>query len=118
MAIAPPNHERRYLYGPFFRRFSETQTSATTVKQLLSGEIWGKTPRQGLSPTVQAFAGPLPAGETGIEFWAFQKPDNVFGPISHWNSEGPYVTIDKAAEVAKLSAAFVRVSPSLIKESS
>jgi hypothetical protein len=115
MAVAPPNHERRYLYGPFFRRFSETQSPATTVKQLLTGEIWGKTPRWGRSPAVQAFAGPLPSGTTGIEFWAFQSPDNVFGPINHWSSEGPYVTIDTAAEVAKLSAAFVRVSADLIQ---
>lgn len=94
MAAAPPNHDRRYLYGPFFRRASTTQTADTTVKQLLSGEIWGKPPRWGISPAVQAFAGPLPDGEEGIEFWSFQAPDNVFGPINHWSIEGRGYPLD------------------------
>jgi hypothetical protein len=87
------------------------------MKQLLSGEVWGKTPRWGRVPAVEAFRGPLKEGEKGIEFWSFQPPDNVFGPINQWSTEGEYVRIDTTMEMAKLSAAFVRVSAGLIKES-
>jgi hypothetical protein len=114
MAAAPPNHQRLYLYGPFHRRASTTQTAQTTKKQLLSGEIWGKPPRWGLGPAVQAFAGPLDVEEKGIEFWSFQPPDNIFGPINHWSTEGQYVRIDMSTETARLSATFVRISASLI----
>jgi hypothetical protein len=87
------------------------------VRQLLSGEIWGKTPRWGRGPAVQAYAGALEEGEEGVEFWSFQPPDNVFGPINHWSTEGEYVRIDTSSETAKLTVAFVRVSAGLIEES-
>jgi len=54
--------------GPFNRRESGTQTKATALKQVKSGEIWGRTPRYGIEPTVQAYAGLLRGNARGIEF--------------------------------------------------
>lgn len=53
--------------GQFNRRESPTQTSATALLQVASGEIWGRTPRNGLEPAVQAYAGTL-KGHRGINF--------------------------------------------------
>ncbi len=55
--------------GPFNRRETpETQTPAIALKQVASGEIWGRTPKNGgLGPTVQAYTGLLP-NQRGIEF--------------------------------------------------
>lgn len=54
--------------GPFNRIESDTQTKETALKQEKSGEIWGRTPRGGIEPTVQAYAGTLKKAERGIEF--------------------------------------------------
>jgi hypothetical protein len=60
-------------YGIFFRLESPTQTPAIAVLQVRSGEIWGKTPRYGFEPVVQAYAGSL-TGRRGIEFTTQIKP--------------------------------------------
>jgi hypothetical protein len=84
------------------------------VRQVLSGEIWGKAPRWGRSPAVKAYRGPLKDSESGIEFWAFQEPDSPYGPRPYWSIAGPYVTIDPDTETAKLSVAFARITQDLI----
>lgn len=84
------------------------------VKQLLSGEVWGRVPRWGRSPAVQAIPGALPQGKAGVEFWSFGEPDSPYGPWSYWTREGPYVTIDSDSEVAKLSVAIAKVTQDLI----
>ena len=109
------NYERRYLYGPFFRLFSDTQDAGAVQAQIKSGEIWGRVPRWGISPTVQAYPGLLPRGTSGIEFLAFAEPDRPFGPRSHWSISGPYLTIDPSNAVARLSVAFIRVTQDLVK---
>jgi hypothetical protein len=114
VATTPPNYGRLQLYGPFHRRRSETQDAAAMVKQLLSGEMWGRVPRSGISPAVQAIPGPLPPDQLGVEFWAFEEPDRPYGPWSHWTREGPYVTIDSHEEIAKLSVAIARVTQDLV----
>jgi hypothetical protein len=116
MAAANPNYGRVYLYGPFHRRHSPTQSARTMVKQLLSGEVWGKVPRYGISLAVEAIPGPLPPGQTGFEFWAFEEPDRAVGPRSQWTKGGPYVTIDSGAEVAKLKVAISRVTQDLLSD--
>jgi hypothetical protein len=110
-----PKYERRVVYGPFFRRLSDTQDATAALKQILSGEVWGEIPRWGISPTVEAIPGMLPDDVSGIEFWSFQEPDRPVGPRSHWSQEGPFVTIDKTEEMAKLSVVFARISQDLAK---
>lgn len=59
--------------GPFNRRETRWQTPAVAVKQVKSGEVWGRTPKFGLEPAVQAYTGKLP-GSRGIEFTTEIEP--------------------------------------------
>jgi hypothetical protein len=93
-----PTLEARTVYGPFHRPVAPGgQDAATAVKQLLSGEIWGKPASWGGSAAVKAFPGPLPPGKSGIEFWSFEPPDPPLGPRLYWRTPGPFVTIDTNA---------------------
>lgn len=67
--------------GPFNRQETRYQTRAVAVKQVESGEIWGRTPTNGgMEPTVQAYAIPLKINprtlqkERGIEFTTETAP--------------------------------------------
>jgi hypothetical protein len=91
------------------------QDAPTAVRQLLSGEIWGRRSRFDLAPKVRAYRGPLRDGQRGIEFWSFQAPDHPFGPRAHWSSAGPFVTIDSTSETARLKVAFVRITQDLLE---
>jgi hypothetical protein len=62
-------------YGPFHRRESPTQSTATAKLQAASGEVWGQPARGSLIPSVKAYRGPLPAGQRGIEFYTQIAPD-------------------------------------------
>jgi hypothetical protein len=68
------------IVGIFFRLESCTQTSAIAVLQVISGEIWGKKPRYGIEPTVQAYAGKL-IGRRGIEFTTEIPPHPTGSPF-------------------------------------
>lgn len=107
------------VYGPFRRlEAPKGQTARTAVEQALSGEIWGEVPRHGITPTVEAYPGELKDGESGIEFWAFGRPDTRFGPRPRWFQAGAFLTIeeDGGREVAKLLVAFVRITQDLLEE--
>lgn len=108
------NHDKRFVYGPFHRLLApRVQDAATIVKQLLSGEVWGRKPSWGGSPQVKAYTGTLPQKASGFEFWAFQPPDVRHGPKGLWYSAGPYVTIDEMLDVVKLQIAFVTITQDL-----
>lgn len=115
MAGAPTSYGRRYFYGPFHRLLAEeVQDAPTVLKQLLSGELWGKTAQFGLNPAVKAYRGALPEDAEGIEFWTFEEPDRPHGSRSHWSNAGEFVTIED--EFAKLSVVFVRVTQELVAD--
>jgi hypothetical protein len=60
--------------GPFFRRETpRTQTASLALMQVVTGEIWGRTPRGGMEPTVQAYAGSI-GNQRGIEFTTETAP--------------------------------------------
>ncbi len=67
--------------GPFNRVESDTQTKEDAVHQVASGEIWGRTPRGGMEPTVQAYAGALKTGLRGIEFTTDIAPHPFSSPF-------------------------------------
>ena len=68
-------------HGPFHRPETPTQTPAVALKQVASGEIWGRTPKNGgLGPTVQAYPGML-AKERGIEFTTEIVPHPNSSPL-------------------------------------
>ena len=60
-------------FGQYSRRESPTQTSATALLQIASGEVWGRTPRNGLGPAVQAYRGKL-KNCRGIDFTTVIDP--------------------------------------------
>jgi hypothetical protein len=105
----------RTIFGPFYRLVApEVQDADTVVKQIMSGEIWGRPPSWGGSPAVKAYPGALGEGDSGIEFWSFQSPDSPTGPRAYWRTAGPSVTVDKASDLAKLRVAFVRITQDLL----
>ena len=68
-------------FGLFNRWEATYQTRALAVKQVESGEIWGRTPTNGgMVPTVKAYAGMLKNNprtlqkERGIEFMTETAP--------------------------------------------
>ena len=104
----------RLVHGPYKRLWAEeVQDRATAAKQVLSGEIWGKTNRDGLEPTVTAHRGRLREDQEGVEFWAFQAPDNEYGTRAYWRRPGDFVEFDGNLGVVKLKIAFVRVTQAL-----
>ena len=66
--------------GPFCRWESTTQTKDDARLQEQSGEVWGRTPRGGIYPTVQAYIGPL-KNRRGIEFTTDTKPHPNYSPF-------------------------------------
>jgi hypothetical protein len=99
-------------YGPFHRLESPTQTPEDARLQVESQEIWGRTPRFGLGPTVQAILGPLPDGTRGIEFYTPISPDSGEYPVHIcWSREGRGTKDEVLVEgdYAKIPCVVVRV---------
>jgi hypothetical protein len=108
------DYEQRAVFGPFHRLLApDVQDAPTMVKQLLSGELWGRAPRSGGLPRAKAYPRRLPHGASGFEFWAFQAPDIRYGARRFWYSAGPYLAIDVSHEVVRLQIAFVRITQDL-----
>jgi hypothetical protein len=108
----PPAVLQRDVFGPFHRLESPTQDTATLVKQVLNGELWGGVPTWGGPPYVKAIAGALHERSSGFEFWAFQPPDSS-GPKPKWRFPGPFLVVDSQLGIVKLQIAFVRVTQDL-----
>jgi hypothetical protein len=107
-------HQTRVVHGPFYRKVApEVQGAATIVRQVLSGEVWGRAPRYGGAPQAKAYRGELPAPEQGFEFWSFQSPDNNYGPHAIWHKRGDFLVVDGNLGLVKLKIAFVRITQSL-----
>jgi hypothetical protein len=81
-------------FGQYNRRESPTQTSAIAFIQTASGEIWGRTPRNGLGPAVQAYRGKL-QNCRGIDFTTVIDPHRAeASPFEvRW-----YLNIDEGVE--------------------
>jgi hypothetical protein len=71
------------MYGPFHRLRSTTQSIGVDREQIDTGMLWGTTPRGGKGPTAQAYFGPLPTGQSAIEFATSVKPHHVNLPNGH-----------------------------------
>ena len=89
--------------GPRYHRLeSPTQTSEDAAEQARLGELWGGIPFGGAQPKVQAYRGPLPEANTGVEFTTDVEPDRGTPPArAHWSGprrgvliEGGYARIE------------------------
>ncbi len=97
------------MIRPFYRREAPTQTSDDAILQVQSSEIWGRTPRVGYVPTVQAYAGTL-GGRRGIEFRTEVAPNPDGSPFgeARW-----YLSVTPGVVGAREGWRRVRVHPSL-----
>lgn len=57
-----------------------TQTDADAERIATSGELWGRAPRYGTVPAVQAYVGELPDNSWGVEFRTPVPPDPSDSP--------------------------------------
>ena len=84
-------------FGLFNRRESPTQTRDDALEQMRSGEVWGRTPRGGMCPQVQAYAGLLRDGSRGIQFSTNVAPHKNGSPYEvRW-----YLELTEGVELRK-----------------
>jgi hypothetical protein len=96
----------------YHRKQSRTQTPEVARMQVLSGEIWGSYNRdlvggRSMFPSVDAFVGPLPDDEPGIEFVTDVPPDpNTRPRFARWT--GPRAGVWIEGDYAKIKAVVTR----------
>ncbi|MFE0019557.1 hypothetical protein [Amycolatopsis sp. NPDC059021] len=95
----PPDHSSNAAkparYGPYHRAESSSQSPEVAKMMVESSELWGKAARFGNSAVVQAWNGPLPDGDRGVEFYTDVKPRFYGTKVSlrEWR-EGQNVILD------------------------
>jgi|GEM_PF-1129204 len=79
----------------FHRLESRTQTASDAAAIQKSGELFGTPPQGSGIPTVQAYNGPLPPGQKGIEFTttAQGSPANIQGTETRFRPGDPGVSV-------------------------
>ena len=70
-------------FGTYHRNEAPFQTAADAKLQVASGEIWGRTPRDGLGPTVQAYREDAIRQDRRLEFSTDIKPGSE-SPFEAW----------------------------------
>ena len=79
-------------FGPYHRLEATFQTVADADRQTTSGEIRGRPARYSHIAKVKAYAGPLPPGARGIEFFTFRGPNAGTRPhVPEWYLPNPGV---------------------------
>jgi hypothetical protein len=95
------------ILSTYHRLDSPTQTPFDAIKQVESQEIWGKTPRTGYLPKVQAYLGSLPSDVRGIEFTTDIEPDPGCPPRqAFWSGEREGVRLEDG--FAKIAVTIIR----------
>jgi GNAT superfamily N-acetyltransferase len=89
----------------------DVQDAQTIVKQLLSGELWGRPPRYGGSAQAKAYRGQIPMNGKGFEFWSFGLP-RAFGLWAAVDDAGVVrATSGSATFEAMASVIFINTDP-------
>lgn len=102
----PEPHDSSTVYRRIWN--ARTQTDETAELQRDSGEVWGRTPRWSYEPKVQAYKGPLPEGQAGIEFTTEVPPDPQALPWEpSWSSSRDDVRLEH--DFAKISVTVTKV---------
>jgi hypothetical protein len=70
-------------FGKYHRNEAKYQTAADAILQVKSGEIWGRKPKDGLGPTVQAYTESGIKQARRIEFSTDIKPGSE-SPFEAW----------------------------------
>lgn len=104
-----PSSQEPARYGPFHRVESPSQSIDDARLQAQTGEVWGRTPRGGSWPKVQAYRGELPAGTRGIEFWTDVMPDADGSPsLVSWSGRGINPGVWVEGEFAKIQCVITK----------
>ena len=96
----------------YHRKQSPSQPSSLGALQQRTGEIWGSYNRDMMGgrspfPSVDAYVGPLPDGERGIEFTTDVPPDRDTPPwFARWT--GPRDGVIVEGDYAKIKAKVIR----------
>jgi hypothetical protein len=96
----------------YHRVQSDSQTPSVAAQQQRTGEVWGSYNRDMMGgrspfPSVDAYHGPLPEGEKGIEFTTDVPPDkNTPQRVARWT--GPRVGVIVEGDYAKISVVITR----------
>ena len=97
--------DRPGRFGPYHR----LQSKVWNELMSRTGHIGGRVPFGGRRPTVQAFEGPLPEDQAGIEFWTEVRPDPGGVPgQARWTLSRPGVLSREGGEVAAIPAKITR----------
>ena len=96
----------------YHRRQSPSQLPWLAALQQRTGEIWGSYNRDMMGgrspfPSVNAYVGPLPDGDKGIEFTTDVPPDRNTPPsFARWTGPRDGVIIE--GDYAKIKATIIR----------
>jgi hypothetical protein len=96
----------------YHRVQSDSQTPSVAAQQQSSGEVWGSYNRDMMGgrspfPSVDAFPGPLPEGERGIEFTTDVPRDNgTPSRVVRWT--GPRAGVIVEGDYAKISVVITK----------
>jgi len=91
----------------YHRRESPTQTPADAKEIERSGELWGRARRGSEIRQVQAWRGPLPPGQRGIEFVTEVPEDpNDHPDWARWSEMNPGVGVE--GDFAKIPVTVLR----------
>lgn len=83
MGHAEAKYRAQTMFGPFYRR--DRPNGAKILGTVLeTGELGGRPPRGSDVPSVKAYVGELPHGESGFEFYTPAEPDRPYGAVMHW----------------------------------
>lgn len=98
--IAPVASHEEDLYHKIE---SPTQTPEDAARQADGGELWGRIPFGGGWPKVQAYVGPLPLADRGIEFTTAVEPDPGTPPgRAHWSGPRSGVAVEQGYAKIKI----------------
>lgn len=101
-------------FGPFNREGNPTtQTDEIAIEQERSREVWGRVPRNGNWPTVEAYPGSLAEGLWGINFTTEVQPHPGSAPNhAKWylgETPGVISRLKNEEEFACIEADVVRI---------
>uniref|UniRef100_UPI00146FB8C2 RHS repeat-associated core domain-containing protein n=1 Tax=Comamonas composti TaxID=408558 RepID=UPI00146FB8C2 len=93
------------LHGPFHRVESPTQSRERAAEQEALGIHSGTASHKGMGVVrINAYDGPLPEGQRGLEFYTPAKPTSVVpGGLVTWHpGHDPHCTLSEDREVAQI----------------
>ncbi len=93
------------LHGPFHRVESPTQPPERAAEQEATGVHTGTASHKGMGVVrINAYDGPLPDGQRGLEFYMPAKPTSVIpGGLVTWHpGHSSHCTLSESGDVAQI----------------